>query len=386
MRADSRAVHAGRELGPRDPQAPTLVPTSAWVFTDLDDYDSVASAATPGHVYARESSTNVSMLEVAMAALEGAESSAATASGMAAVLTSILALAPRPAPLVVDRRAYGGSLALLRRDLAPLGYVIREVDLDDARALEVGLDGAALLLAETISNPLCRVCDLDRVALACRRAGAALVVDGTFATPILNRPLEHGATLVLHSATKYLGGHSDLVAGVVCGPEAIIEEVRARRSRLGASLGAFEAWLALRGLRTLHLRMPRHSSNGLRLARAMKPFPGVERVHHPALDVEAGAVCQRLLPAGSGGMFAFDLDGGRPAVQRLVSGLGLVRFAASLGGVETTISYPALTSHRSLSAEERRAAGVGEGTVRVSTGLEDPQDLIDDFQQALGTQ
>jgi methionine-gamma-lyase len=202
---------------------------------------------------------------------------------------------------------------------------------------------------------------------------------------VLCRPLELGASAVVHSATKYIGGHSDVIAGVLAGPGELVEAARGVMTRTGGSLGPFQAWLALRGLRTLHLRMRRHSDNGLRLAQALEGTAGVSAVHHPLLEASpVRDVAARLLPDGSGGMFAFEVAGGRPAVQAMLSRFRLVSFAASLAGVETTISYPEITSHRSLSSEERRARGITSGTVRVSTGLEDPADLIDDFRQALG--
>ncbi|MGH7862339.1 MAG: trans-sulfuration enzyme family protein [Candidatus Dormibacteraceae bacterium] len=384
MRIDSRAVHAGRDLEAGTAQAPAISPTSTWIFDDLDEYERVASGAQTGHLYARESGENVAMLEAAMADLEGAEAAVATASGMAALLATLLALAPRPAPIAIDRHCYGVSLALLRRDLEPLGYEVRVVEASDAGALESALPGAAMLLVETISNPLCQVADIPGLARACERHRAHLVVDGTFATPYLNRPLEHGASVVLHSVTKYLGGHSDLIAGVVSGPQGLMSEVRSRRSRLGSSLGSFEAWLALRGLRTLPVRMARHSQNALQLARALDGMGVVRRVYHPGLPSSPDHdLVRAMLPQGTGGMLALDLAGGRSALQAALDRFQMVRFAASLGGVETTVSYPALTSHRALSEEERLRVGVSADTVRVSVGLEDALDLIADFQQAL---
>jgi methionine-gamma-lyase len=200
----------------------------------------------------------------------------------------------------------------------------------------------------------------------------------------LCRPLELGATVVMHSATKYLGGHSDLVAGVVVGDAATMGLARSRSARTGTTLAPFDAWLALRGLRTLDVRMRRHSDNALALARALQATPGVVRVHHPLLgSATTNSVARRLLAQGSGGMMAFDLDGGRAAVQRMIKRFSLVTFAASLGGVETTVSYPEITSHRSMTPEERAELGVGPGTVRVSAGLEDPADIVADFTQAV---
>jgi cystathionine beta-lyase/cystathionine gamma-synthase len=324
------------------------------------------------------------MLEKAVAELEGAEAGLATASGMAALHALMLALAPRPATIVATRELYGGTMALLRQDFEPAGYEIHFVDMSDLDSVRRAVDGAGLLLAETITNPLCAVPDLEAIAQMARERGVPFLVDNTFASPILCRPLELGATAVMHSATKFIGGHSDLVAGVVVGDSKVIGAARSRSIRTGTTLGPFDAWLALRGLRTLDVRMRRHSDNSLALARAMGGMHGVARVHHPLLeDSPSYAVAARVLPQGAGGMMAFDLEGGRPAVQRMLSRFQIVTFAASLGGVETTISYPEITSHRSLTPQERAELGVTSGTVRVSVGIEDAEDIIGDFAQAL---
>ncbi len=384
MKPASRAVHAGRQLGARTPLAPDLSTAAVHVFTDLADYDAVARGERPGHYYGRNSNSNREMLERAVAELEGAEAGVATASGMAALHAAILALAPRPATIVATRELYGGTAALLRQDLEPAGYEVQFIDLTDLDAVRGAVGGAGLVIAETITNPLCSVPDIEAIAKMARDRGVPFLVDNTFATPIFCRPLDLGATVVMHSATKYLGGHSDLVAGVIIGSAAEMGIARARAARTGTTLSPFDAWLALRGLRTLEVRMRRHNANAMALARAMRSMRGVARVHHPALeDSPSYDVARRLMPNGSGGMMAFDLEGGRDAVQRMIERFVLVTFAASLGGVETTISYPDITSHRSMSPEERAAVGVGPGTVRVSVGIEDPDDIVADFAQAL---
>jgi cystathionine beta-lyase/cystathionine gamma-synthase len=324
------------------------------------------------------------MLEDALAELEGAEAGLATASGMAALHVAILALAPRPVTIVATRELYGGTLALLRQDFEPAGYETNFIDMTDLDVVRSALDGAGLALVETITNPLCKLPDVGAIAALARDRGVPLLVDNTFATPILFRPLEVGATAVMHSATKYIGGHSDLVAGIVVGSKNVVSTARARSVRTGSTLGPFDAWLALRGLRTLEVRMRRHSANGIALARALLGMPGVAAVYHPSLEGSPSReVAQRLLPEGTGGMLAFDLAGGRTAVQRMLSRLQMVRFAASLGGVETTISYPEITSHRGLSPGERAELGVGPGTIRVSVGIEAADDIVADFAQAL---
>lgn len=384
MKPSSRAVHAGRDLGARSPLAPDVSPAAVHVYTDLDDYDAVARGERPGHYYGRNSNANREMLERAVAELEGAEAGVATGSGMAALHAAMLALAPRPTTIVATRELYGGTAALLRQDFEPAGYEIHFLDLTNLEAVRSAMGGAGLVLAETITNPLCGVPDLAAIGGLASERGIPFLVDNTFATPILCRPLELGATAVMHSATKYLGGHSDLIAGVVVGDARTMGVTRARTVRTGTTLSPFDAWLALRGLRTLDVRMRRHSGNSIALARAMGEMPGVARVHHPLLESSPSyEVARRLLPQGAGGMMAFDLDGGRDAVQLMIKRFRLVTFAASLGGVETTISYPEITSHRSMTAEERAELGVGSGTVRVSVGIEDPGDIIEDFAQAL---
>jgi cystathionine gamma-synthase len=386
VKQPSRAVHAGRDLKARSPLAPDLSPAAVHVYTDLDDYDAVAKGERPGHYYGRNSNSNREMLEKAVAELEGAEAGLATASGMAALHTAMLALAPRPVTIVATREIYGGTLALLRQDFEPAGYETNFVDLTDLEAVRRAVSSAGLVLAETITNPLCAVPDLEAIATMARERGVPFLVDNTFASPIMCRPIELGATAVMHSATKYIGGHSDLVAGVVAGDAKAIGSARARSVRTGTTLSPFDAWLALRGLRTLDVRMRRHSDNSLALARAMQKMDGVARVHHPLLESSASfAVAHRLLSRGAGGMMAFDLEGGRDAVQRMMSRFQFVTFAASLGGVETTISYPEITSHRSLTPEERAELGVTPGTVRVSVGIEDADDIVADFAQALAS-
>jgi cystathionine beta-lyase/cystathionine gamma-synthase len=367
MKPASRTVHAGRENKARSPLAPPISTAAVHVYADLDDYDAVARGERPGHYYGRNSNENRAMLETAVAELEGAEAGVAAASGMAALHLAILALAPRPTTIVATRELYGGTLNLLRQDFEPAGYEAHFVDMRDLDATRRAVAGAGLVIAETITNPMCRVIDIAALARITRAAGVPLLVDNTFATPILCRPIELGADAVMHSATKYIGGHSDLLAGVVVGDAKTMSAARARAVRTGATLGAFDAWLALRGLRTLDVRVQRHNENAHALARALAPLHGVKAVHY----------------GGLGGMLAFDLDGGRDAVQRMMSRFKLVAFAASLGGVETTISYPLITSHRSLTDEERAELGVGAGTVRVSVGIEAADDIIDDFKQAI---
>ena len=279
---------------------------------------------------------------------------------------------------------YGGTWTLLRQELEPTGYVMRTVDFRDLEAVESALPGAGLVICETITNPLIRIADIAAICRLARARDIPVIVDNTFATPILCRPIELGADLVVHSATKYIGGHSDLTAGVLVGDAELVRSALLRSARLGTTLGPFEAWLALRGLRTLEIRVRRMSANAGALAAALREAPGVLAVHYPSLPGSAQeALARKLLPEGAGGMLAFDLDGPRAAVQRMISRFQMVSFAASLGGVETTISHPEVTSHRGLTAQERESLGIKAGTVRVSAGIEEASDIIEDFLQAL---
>ncbi len=384
MKAGTRAVHAGHRKKARESLSPPIVQTAVYVYDSLEDYDAVARGDSPGHYYARTSNENVAMLAEAVADLEGAEAGVATSSGMAAILVAIGALAPRPCPIVAPLDLYGGTWVLFRQELEPAGYTTRIVDFADLDAVRRAIDGAGLVVCETITNPLVRIADLEAICRMAAERGVPVLVDNTFATPILCRPLELGATMSVHSATKYIGGHSDLTAGVTVGAKDAVKAAAAKASRIGTTLGPFEAWLAVRGLRTLPLRIARMSSNALALAEALREAPNVAGVHYPSLPGSAQeALARRLLPDGAGGMLAIQLDGGRAAVQRLLDRFRMVSFAASLAGVETTVSHPEVTSHRNLTPEERAALGIHPGTLRISAGIEEADDIIEDFLQAL---
>jgi cystathionine gamma-synthase len=385
VRPGTRAVHAGYKKEARSPLSPPIFQTSVYVYDSLEDYDAVARGDLPGHYYARSSNENVAMLAGAVAELEGAQAGVATSSGMAAIAVAITALAPEPCPIVAPLDLYGGTWVLFRQELEPIGYSIRAVDFRDLVAVARAVEGAGLVVCETITNPLVRIADLEAICRLGASHGVPVLVDNTFATPILCRPLELGATMVVHSVTKYIGGHSDLIAGVAVGAQEHVKPAAARASRLGTTLGPFEAWLALRGLRTLPLRIAKASQNALLLAGALMEAPGVSGVHYPTLPGSAQEeLARRLLPDGAGGMLAIQLDGGRAAVQRLLDRLQMASFAASLAGVETTVSHPEVTSHRYLSPEERAGLGIHPGTVRISAGIEEAEDIVADFLQALG--
>lgn len=380
---DAACVHAGREdLGMATPPlAPPLVLGAVFAMPDLEAVDR-AMAGEPGlWVYGRAGNPTVAALERAVAALEGAEAAVAAASGMGALAAVLHALAPPGARVLTTGALYGDTRALLEGPLAAAGM---RVEHRAPAAPEGPLPpDTAVVLAEAIANPLLQVADLPAWAAACRAVGARLVVDATFASPCLCRPLDLGADVSLHSATKYLGGHGDLVLGVASGSADVMAPVRRAVVLHGAPAGPMEAWLTLRGLRTLHLRMARHAANGQAAARWLATRPDVARVWYPGLPGPDHGAARRVLAGGYGGMVAFELAGGRPAVEAFLGGLRMIRFAASLADVATTISVPALTSHRRMAPEERAAQGISDGVIRLSCGVEAAEDLIADLTRGL---
>jgi cystathionine beta-lyase/cystathionine gamma-synthase len=333
------------------------------------------------------------MLEETLAALEGGEGALVTASGMGALSAFLLGGLRPGAHLVAGHDLYGTTSALLREQAERWGIRVTFADATEAAAVEAAVtDATRAIFVEALSNPLLRLADLPGLGALARRRGLALLVDSTFASPALLRPLEHGATAVHHSATKYLSGHGDVTAGALIGPRPLVEAARAEAVRVGLNLGPFDAWLTQRGLRTLALRMDRHSANALDLARFLTDRREIARVHYPGLpDHPQHRLARALLPAGFGGMLAFELAGGAPAVERLFRALaggasgrdGLLAFAPSFGDVTTTWTYPARTSHRPLSDEERTKLGIGQGLVRLSVGIEDVEDLKESLDLAL---
>ena len=368
------------------PLTPPIHLANVYVFDDLAEVDAVWEGRRPGYVYGRFGTPNHTMLEETLAGLEGAEAALVTASGMGA-LTAVLLAALRPGEhLVAGQDLYGSTTALLREQAARWGIAVSFADATEAAAVEAVLTPATrAIFVEAVSNPLLRLADLPGLADVARRRGLLLLVDATFATPALLRPLEHGATAVHHSATKYLSGHGDVTAGVLAGPSALIAGARAQAVRIGLNLGPFDAWLTLRGVRTLALRMERHSTNALDLARFLAERPEVQRVHYPGLPAHPQHdLALRLFPGGFGGMLAFELRGGAQAVERFFAALPLIEFAPSFGDVTTTWSYPARTSHRPLSAAEQAKLGIDPGLVRLSVGIEDVDDLREALEAALG--
>ena len=389
---ETLAVHAGTAaLPPGTPSNPPIVTASAWTQADMETLDAALGDAAQGFVYSRNAAPTQAAFEAAMTALEAGAGAAAYASGMAALHGALQqALAGQPPKLVVATELYGATQTLVKQLAAQQGLALHWVNIRDLAAVAAALQAApagGVLLGEVLSNPLCHVADLPALVALARAAGARTVIDATFATPYLIQPLTLGADFVAHSATKYIGGHGDVLAGVVVAARAEdAAALRRARTMLGSNLGPFDAYLALRGLRTLALRVREQNRNAQGLAEWLAVHSRVAAVHYPGLPGSADqAVAARMLRPGCfGAMLAFDLAGaGRAEVFTFMQRLQVIQNLATLGDVATLASYPAIASHRALTPEQRAALGIGDGCVRISAGIEALADLTADLAQAL---
>lgn len=386
-RLDTAAVRSGAFSPPLNAaSSPPLYQASSYEFADLDEVAAIYGGDREGRIYGRYGGPNGGHFESAIAELEGAQAAVGAASGMAAIDAALRTNIPAGGTILATSELYGGTFALLENEYQERGIRIVYADQCDLAAVRAALqrERPGVLYLEALTNPLMHVADLPALCALAREFGAISVVDATFATPVLIRPLDHGADLVLHSCGKYLGGHGDVGAGVLAGRKDLVERARATLVRCGATIPHFEAWLALRGVRTLALRMARHSTNSVAVAAALAADPAVAAVHHPSRpEHPQQALAARLYPRGTGGIVAFDLHGGAESVDRFLRGLCGIPIVHSLGEVATTISYPAVSSHRALPAEARHRIGVGDGTLRLSVGIEDPADLVAEIERAL---
>uniref|UniRef100_A0A7J3UZR9 Cystathionine gamma-synthase family protein n=1 Tax=Candidatus Methanosuratincola petrocarbonis (ex Vanwonterghem et al. 2016) TaxID=1867261 RepID=A0A7J3UZR9_9CREN len=329
--------------------------------------------------YSREDNPTVNLLERKMAALESGEDCLAFSSGMAAISTLLLSLTRQGDTIVTSKEVYGASLILMR-SLEKFGIRVKCV-LNDKLEGEIGSE-TKLVFVESITNPTLNVPDVKGIAEACRRNGAILVVDNTFATPINFRPIEAGAKFVVHSATKYLGGHNDAIAGVLIGPKEGIDNAWEWRRNLGGSLDPFAAYLVIRGLKTLKLRVEEQNRKAQLIAEFLEQHQKVKKVHYPGLESSPNHERAKELMRGFGGVVSFELENMESAM-RFLGGLKLIKTAPSLGGAETLVTHPVSSSHKNISPEERRELGITDGLVRLSVGLEDTEDLIADLEEAL---
>ena len=383
----TRSVHLGKRVQPAGHTiVPPLVENVAFAFEDLDAWRAVALGQAPGDIYSRNSNPTTRLLENQMAALEGAEAATSCATGMAAISTTLFALLSPGRRAVTVRDAYGATFLLFTQILPRFGVVCDVCDTDHPEAIEASLaKGCDVLYLESPTNPTLKVLDLERLIGAAHKVGAVAIVDNTFATPVNQKPITLGADLVIHSATKFLSGHGDVLGGVVCGRKDLIEKVYRFRELVGTSLDAHSAYLLLRSLRTLGLRVERQNENAMALARFLEGHKSVVRVHYPGLESHPGFQIAKRQMRGFGGVLSFELKGGMDAVSRFLPRLQYAYMAANLGQVETIVGPPALTSHVELSAEERAAAGVPEGLIRYAVGIEDVDDLRRDLEAALAS-
>jgi cystathionine beta-lyase/cystathionine gamma-synthase len=377
---DTDSVHAGEPEGDNAPLTVPVVQSTTFRFASAAAVQQYQQGGTPLFMYSRDENPTVRAAEQAVAALEGGESCVLFGSGMGAMTCAIMASVSAGDEVLAPSALYGGTYKLLRDVLARFGVRTRFVD---PAVLSASCAGAKLCVFESPTNPTLRVLDIAAVAAACRSAGAVSLIDSTFGTPFTQRPLESGVDIVMHSATKYLNGHSDHLIGALVGSRERIEPLRLLSHKLGAALDAQAAYDLLRGLKTFALRMERHSQTALRLARFLEQQKSVDRVWYPGLASHPDhALASRQMERGFGGMVTFSL-GTRERAFRFWDRLKLCARAASLGGPETLTSLPILFSHTGYSADELSRAGVDEGMVRMSVGRESPDDLEADLLQAL---
>jgi cystathionine gamma-synthase len=382
----TQAVHAGElHHNAHDAIATPIVSTATYVFANTEALHDHFEGRSEREEYGRYGNPTVRAAERKLAALEGAEDGAMFGSGMAAATTALLALLKAGDHVVMTSDCYRRTRQFIIGFLSRFGVTSTLVAPGDLAALERALQPGKtkVILSESPTNPYLRVVDLPRVAEISRRfGGAKLLIDSTFATPVNQRPLELGADLVIHSCTKYLGGHNDLLAGVVCGNEGLVSVIRDLRSVLGAVLDAHSAYLLLRGIKTLILRVERQNASALRLARWLEEQPRVQQVFYPGLPSHPDHLVARGQMSGFGGVVSFLCRGDLTETSRFVDACRIAQIAPSLGGVETLIEQPALMSFYELSTEQRGEIGICENLVRLSVGIEDAGDLIADLAQA----
>lgn len=383
----TRAIHHG--YVPADNMlalTPPVHMSSTFVFPDTATGSALFAGETEGHVYSRISNPTVSLLECRMANLEGAEAGLATASGMGAISATLWTLVKPGDEIITDKTLYGCTFAFMRDGLSRFGVRITHVDLREPENLKSAIsDQTRIVYFETPANPNMRLVDIAAIAAIARDAGALTIVDNTYATPLLTRPIELGADFVLHSATKYLGGHGDLVAGIVCGRAEPIHDIRmiGVKDMTGAVMAPLTAMLVMRGLKTLQLRVARHGESGLKIAEWLDSHPAIAAVHYPGLPSHPQHDLARRQMSGFGGMIAFELNGGFDAGTAMMDRLTLIQRAVSLGDAESLIQHPASMTHSTYSREERLEHGISDGLVRLSVGLEDVEDIISDLDTAL---
>jgi methionine-gamma-lyase len=380
----TRAIHSGESKhGIGAPVSTPIVRASTFTFSSTGEMKRWAEGKSKAYIYTRYGNPTLAVAEARLAELEGGEAAIVTASGMAAISSALLAVVQTGGEIIATRQLYGGSYRLMRDILPRFGIRVHHLEVDLQGVERLVNSRTRALYIETPTNPTLRLVDLRKAIGLARRYKLVSLIDNTFASPILQKPLALGFDIVLHSATKYLGGHSDLIAGAAVGSHKWIDRVRQMVIYLGCSMDPDAAYLLLRGIKTLEVRVRRQCETAMAVARYLARHPKVARVHYPGLPTHPDHRLARRQMRGFGSMLAFDLRGGLPAARRFCDRARVFLLAASLGGVESLVVLPIYTSHFKMSRQELAAAGVQPGTVRVSVGLEDPRDLIEDLRQAL---
>jgi cystathionine beta-lyase/cystathionine gamma-synthase len=384
-RPSTELIHAGR-VDPSDvaPLTTPIYETSTFVFESAAEVAAFNAGQSSKYLYSRYGNPTIVAVEMQLAALDGAEGALLFSSGMAATATTLMAHLQAGDEVVCAAAIYGGTLHLLNDLLVRFGIAARFVSLEQLAAADAIIgDRTRLVWFESPTNPTLRCVDIRRVVGACRARGVLAIIDNTFASPINQQVLALGADLAMQSATKYLNGHSDVTGGVVAGPKALLEPIKNARRLLGTVMDPYPAYALGRGLKTLPLRIARHNANAQAVAEYLAQDPRVSQVYYPGLPSHPDHAVARAQMTGFGGMVCFDLGGDYGRAERLYDRLQVIRRAASLGGVESLISMPVLTSQWGHTDDQLREAGVTKGMLRLSVGLEDPQDLIEDLQQGL---
>lgn len=383
----TRAIHHAYDPQDHDGAlTPPLHLTSTFTFETAEAGGEMFAGERQGHIYSRISNPTCDLLEQRIAVLEGAEAGLALSSGMGAITAVLWTLLSPGDEVIVDKTLYGCTFAFMRHGLAKWGVTITHVDMTDPENLRAAVsDKTRVVYFETPANPNMRLVDIAATAEIAHAAGATVVVDNTYATPYLTRPIEHGADIVLHSATKYLGGHGDVVAGLVVGTAEQIAEIRlvGMKDMTGAVMAPFNAMLILRGIKTLNLRMDRHCATARTVAAYLEAHPAVGAVYFPGLDSFEQHAIAELQMDQPGAMIAFEAEGGLAGGIALMNRLQMIQRAVSLGDAETLIQHPASMTHSTYTPEERAEHGISDGLIRLSVGLEDADDIIADLEQAL---
>jgi len=380
----TKSVHAGEKPDANTGAVATpIYETSVFAFSSTRELVEVVSKEKLGYIYTRWDNPTVRAAEKKTAELEDAEDAAVFSSGMAAITSTLLTIVSSGDHVVSTRDLYGGTLQFFRNILPKFGVEVslaEATDFDEMASMV--RKNTKVIYAETPTNPTLKIVDLSKIARLGKKKGLITVIDSTFASPFNMKPLQLGIDVVVHSATKYLGGHNDVTAGVACTSEDFIKKLKETRKILGGTLDPFAAWLLLRGLKTLGLRMERHNSNGMQIAKYLEKNPKVKRVYYPGLRSHPQHAIAKKQMKGFGGVVSFEIRGDSQKTMNFVENLRLCSLAASLGGTETLVTQPVTSSHYFVSAEDRKKAGITDQLVRLALGIEDPEDIIADLDQA----